>query len=91
MLLKFTCAVGPTTVKVIVGLPLLSDLVGVDENNQYCNKTDERYQDSRAQSCVDVWDKAPRMEMDINLVINLKIKGKNIIEKIAEILLEEGV
>lgn len=58
--LVFTCAVSPSTVNVIVGLPLLSNLVDVDEYNHHSNKTDERHQHCRAQSYIDVWDKAPR-------------------------------
>lgn len=32
-----TCAVGPSAVNVIIGLPLLSNLVDVDEYNQHSN------------------------------------------------------
>lgn len=55
-----TCAVSASTINVIIGLPLLSDLVGVDEYHQHCNQTDERHQHCCAQCCVDVRDKAPR-------------------------------
>lgn len=55
-----TCAVGPSTINVVVGLPLLSNLVGMDEHDQDCHQTDEGHQYRRAQSCVDVRDKAPR-------------------------------
>lgn len=59
-----TCAVGSSTVNVIVSLPLLSNLVGVDEYNQHCNQTDEGHQHSRRQGSIDVWDEAPRGGMD---------------------------
>lgn len=59
-----TCAVGSSAVNVVVGLPLLSNLVGVDEYDQHCNQTDERHQHRRAQSCIDVGDEAPRVGMD---------------------------
>ena len=55
-----TWAVGPSTVNVIVGLPLLSHLVGVDEHDQHRDQTYERHQHRRAQSGVDVWDEAPK-------------------------------
>lgn len=55
-----TCAVGSSTVNVVIGLPLLSNLVGVDEYDQHCNQTDERHQHRRAQSCIDVRDEAPK-------------------------------
>lgn len=55
-----TCAVGSSAVNVVIGLPLLSNLVGVDEYDQHCNQTDERHQHRRAQSCIDVRDEAPK-------------------------------
>lgn len=55
-----TWAVGPSAVNVIVGLPLLSNLVGVDEYDQHCDQTYERHQHCRAQGGVDVWDEAPK-------------------------------
>lgn len=59
-----TCAVGSSTVNVIIGLPLLSNLVGVDEYNQHCNQTDEGHQHRCRQGSIDVWDEAPRGWMD---------------------------
>lgn len=59
-----TCAVGSSAVNVIVGFPLLSNLVGVDEYNQHCNQTDEGHQHSCRQGSIDVWDEAPRGGMD---------------------------
>lgn len=67
--LSRTCAVGPSTVNVIIGLPLLSNLVGVDEYDEHCDEADERHQHCRAQSCVDVWDEAPRGGMDRNVSV----------------------
>lgn len=55
-----TCAVGPPAVNVVIGLPLRSNLVGVDEYDQHCNQTDERHQHRRTKGCVDVWDEAPK-------------------------------
>lgn len=55
-----TCAVGSSTVNVVIGLPLMGNLVSVDEYNQHRNQTDERHQHRRAQSCIDVRDEAPR-------------------------------
>lgn len=55
-----TCAVGPPAVNVVIGLPLLSNLVGVNEYDQHCNQTDERHQHCRTKGCVDVWDEAPK-------------------------------
>lgn len=55
-----TCAVGPPAVNVVIGLPLLSDLVGVDEYHQHCNQTDERHQHRRTEGRVDVRDEAPK-------------------------------
>lgn len=62
-----TCAVGASAINIVVRLPLLSDLVGVDEHDQHCYQTDEWHQHSRAQSCVDVGDKAPGGRMDGNM------------------------
>lgn len=62
-----TCAVGSSAVNVVVGLPLLSNLVGVDEYDHHCNQTDERHQHRRAQSCIDVRDEAPRGGTDKNV------------------------
>lgn len=67
--LLHTCAVGPSTVNVIVGLPLLSNLVGVDEYDKHCDKADERHQHRRAESCIDVWDEAPGGGMDRNVSV----------------------
>lgn len=57
-----TWAVGASTINVIIGLPLLGDLVGMDEYDQHCNQTDERHQHCCAQSCIDVRDKAPKAD-----------------------------
>lgn len=63
MITLVTCAVCPSTIHVIVGPPLLSYLVGVDKYNQHCNQADERHQHRCAKSCIDVWDEAPREEI----------------------------
>lgn len=55
-----TCAVGSPAVNVVIVLPLLSNLVGVDEYDHHRNQTDEWHQHRRAQSCVDVRDEASR-------------------------------
>lgn len=51
-----TSAVGPSAVNIIIGPPLLSDLVGVNEYNYHRNQADEGNQDRCAQSCIDVGD-----------------------------------
>lgn len=67
-----TCAVGTSAVNIIVGFPLLSNLVGVDEYDHHCNQTDERHQHRRAQSCIDVWDEAPGGGTDRNVSDHVK-------------------
>lgn len=42
----------------------MSNLVGMDEYDQHCYQADERHQHCCGQSCIDVWDKAPRKAMD---------------------------
>ncbi len=61
-----TCAVSSSAVNVVIGFPLLSNLVGVDEYDQHCHQTDERHQHRRAQSCIDVRDEAPRRATEIH-------------------------
>lgn len=74
-----TWAVGPSAVNVIIGLPLLSDLVRVDEYDQYCDKTYERHQHCCAQSCIDIWDEAPKSgDRDRELCKKMSPKKKKI-------------
>lgn len=42
----------------------MSNQVDVDEHDQHCHQADERHQHCRAQSCIDVWDEAPRGATD---------------------------
>ena len=74
--LSGTCAVGPSTIYVIISLPLLSNLVGMDEHDQHSYQTDERHQHGRAQSRVDVRDKAPRGETDRDVSVGFSLRGE---------------
>lgn len=57
--LRDTCAVGSSAVDVVIRPPLLSDLVGVNEDHHHRDQADEGHQHCRAQSRVDVRDEAP--------------------------------
>lgn len=58
--LRDTCAVGPSAVNVVIRSPLLSNLVGVNEDDHHRDQADEGHQHRRAQSRVDVRDEAPK-------------------------------
>lgn len=85
-----TWTVGSSAVNVVVGLPLLSDLVGVDKYDHDCNQTDERHQHRCAQSCIDVWDEAPREGTGKIVIVFQCIKKQNVQEKKKRKLKERG-
>lgn len=55
----YTWAIGAPAVHVIVGLPLLCDLVGMDKHHQYPNQADERHQGCCTQSSIDIRNETP--------------------------------
>lgn len=53
-----TWAVCSASVDVIISLPLLSDLIRMDEDHQHPHQTNERNQGGRTESSIYIWDEA---------------------------------
>lgn len=68
-----TWAVCSTSVDVIISLPLLSDLIRMDEDHQHPHQTNERNQGGRTESGIYIWDEASTKIRKTKLLIGTYI------------------